>query len=134
GRVLIPAIAKAGAKLHTIVTTNGLNAVHYGKKFGFVKASTNTAELFEQKEINTLIIATRHDSHARLAAEALRSGRHVYVEKPLALSREELTEVETAYAEAVGRGAERVILVGFNRRFSPHVQRMREMLERTQGP
>lgn len=134
GRKLIPALAKAGANLHTIVTTNGLNAVHYGKKFGFANASTNTAEVFGQKEINTLVIATRHDSHARLAAEALRSGRHVYVEKPLALSHQELAEVEIAYAESATRGVAPNILVGFNRRFSPHVQRMREVLQGRKGP
>jgi predicted dehydrogenase/threonine dehydrogenase-like Zn-dependent dehydrogenase len=134
GRILIPALVKAGALLHTIVTTNGSNAVHYGKKFGFTKASTSAAELFAQKEINTLVIATRHDSHARLASEALRSGRHVYVEKPLALNREQLAEVETAYADSTAKGVAPIILVGFNRRFSPHVQRMREMLRETQGP
>jgi predicted dehydrogenase len=134
GRVLIPALAKSGAKLHTLVTTNGLNAVHYGKKFGFTKASTSAAELFALKEVNTLVIATRHDSHARLAAEALRSGRHVYVEKPLALNREQLAEVESAYAESAKQGAAPILLVGFNRRFSPHVQRMREMLRGTKGP
>ncbi|OLB91256.1 MAG: dehydrogenase [Acidobacteria bacterium 13_1_20CM_4_57_11] len=134
GRVLIPAMVKAGAQLHAIATTNGSNAVHYGKKFGFAKASTSTAELFAQREINTVFIATRHDSHARLASEALRSGRHVYVEKPLALNREQLAEVEAAYAESAAQGAAPIILVGFNRRFSPHVQRMREMLPRMQGP
>lgn len=134
GRILIPALVKAGAKLHTIVTTNGLNAVRHGRKFGFSKASTSSAELLNQKEVNTLFIATRHDSHARLASEGLRSGRHVYVEKPLALNREQLDEVETAYTESAAQGAAPIILVGFNRRFSPHVQRMREMLRGTQGP
>jgi predicted dehydrogenase/threonine dehydrogenase-like Zn-dependent dehydrogenase len=134
GRILIPALAKAGAALHTVVTSNGLHAVHYGKKFGFAKASTSTGELFAQKEINTVVIATRHDSHARLASEALRSGRHVYVEKPLALSREQLTEVETAYAESAAQGTAPVFLVGFNRRFSAHVRRMRELLRETPSP
>ena len=134
GRILIPALAKAGAELHTLVTANGLNAVHYGKKFGFAKASTCTDELFAQKEINTLFIATRHDSHARLASEALRGGRHVYVEKPLALNLKQLTEVETAYAESAAQGVAPIILVGFNRRFSPHVRRMREVLRGMQGP
>jgi predicted dehydrogenase/threonine dehydrogenase-like Zn-dependent dehydrogenase len=134
GRVLIPALVKAGAKLHTIVTTNGSNGVHYGKKFGFTKASTSTAELFAQKEINTFFIATRHDSHARLASEALRSGRNVYVEKPLALNREQLAEVEAAYTKSAAEGAAPILFVGFNRRFSPHVQRMREMLRGVQGP
>src|SRR5256886_7472173 len=127
-------MVKAGAQPHAIATTSGSNAVHYGKKFGFPKASTSTAELFAQREINTVFIATRHDSHARLASEALRSGRHVYVEKPLALNREQLAEVEAAYAESAAQGAAPIILVGFNRRFSPHVQRMREMLPRMQGP
>jgi predicted dehydrogenase len=134
GRVLIPELSKAGAGLHTIVTANGLNAVHYGKKFAFANASTNVADLFAQKEINTVVVATRHDSHAQFASEALRSGRHVYVEKPLALSREQLIEVETAYAESAAQGAAPIILVGFNRRFSPHVERMQQILRRTQGP
>jgi predicted dehydrogenase len=134
GRILIPALAKAGAELHTLVATNGLHAVHYGRKFGFAKASTSVAELLAQKEVNTLFIATRHDSHARLASEALRSGRHVYVEKPLALNRVQLSEVETAYAESAAQGAAPILLVGFNRRFSPHAQRMREMLRGTPGP
>ena len=134
GRVLIPALAKAGTQLHTIVTTNGSSGIHYGKKFGFTKASTSVADLLAQKEVNTVFIATRHDTHARLASEALRSGRHVYVEKPLALNREQLAEVESAYAESAAQGAGPIIFVGFNRRFSPHVQRMREMLRGSHGP
>ncbi|MGB6233325.1 MAG: bi-domain-containing oxidoreductase [Candidatus Acidiferrales bacterium] len=134
GRTLIPALAKAGADLHTIVTTNGLNAVHYGKKFGFARASTNVGDMLAQNEINTVIITTRHDSHAQLSSEALRSGRHVYVEKPLALNREQLAEVEAAYAQSAANGDSPIILVGFNRRFSPHVQRMREILSVTKCP
>jgi predicted dehydrogenase/threonine dehydrogenase-like Zn-dependent dehydrogenase len=134
GRVLIPQLVKAGASLHTLVTTNGLSAAHYGRKFGFANASTSTAELFLAKEVNALVIATRHDTHALLASEALRKGRHVYVEKPLALNREQLDEVEAAYAESAAKGAAPVIFVGFNRRFSPHVRRMRKMLRGTPGP
>jgi predicted dehydrogenase/threonine dehydrogenase-like Zn-dependent dehydrogenase len=133
GRILIPALAKAGVQLHTLVSTNGLNAVHYGKKFGFSRASTRTDELFAQKEVNTVFIATRHDSHARLASEALRSGHHVFVEKPLALNRAQLVEIESAYAESATQGAP-ILLVGFNRRFSPHVQLMRGLLRKTEGP
>jgi predicted dehydrogenase/threonine dehydrogenase-like Zn-dependent dehydrogenase len=134
GRVLIPALAKAGAGLHTIVSTNGLSAAHFGNKFGFTNAATSIEQLFAAKEVNTLVIATRHDSHARLTSEALRNGRHVYVEKPLALNLKQLEEVETAYAEALAKGAAPVFFVGFNRRFSPHTQRMKELLRGTQGP
>ena len=134
GRVLIPALVKSGAKLHTIVTMNGMNAVHQGQKFGFAKASTSVDELFAQKQVNTVFISTRHDSHARLASESLRSGRHVFVEKPLALNREQLAEVEASYAASAAMAAAPKILVGFNRRFSPHVGRMREMLRELHGP
>lgn len=134
GRVLIPALAKAGATLHTVATTNGLSAVHYGKKFGFFQASTSIEELLAQDAINVVVIATRHDSHAQLTSRGLRSGRHVYVEKPLALNREQLAEVESAYAESMTKGMPRILLVGFNRRFSPHVRRMREILGKLQGP
>jgi predicted dehydrogenase len=134
GRVLIPILAKSGAQLHTIVTANGLNGVHYGKKFGFARTSTSTEELFGQREINAVVIATRHDSHAPLAAQALRGGRHVFVEKPLALNQEQLAEVETAYTESLKQGAAPVLMVGFNRRFSPHVLRMKKILNEAQGP
>jgi predicted dehydrogenase/threonine dehydrogenase-like Zn-dependent dehydrogenase len=133
GRVLIPALARAGANLHTLVTTDGLHSVHYGKKYGFFKASTTAAELFAEKEINTVVIATRHDSHASLAAEALRSGRNVFVEKPLALSKDQLLEVEVAYGEIAATGVTPFLVVGFNRRFSPHAQRMRELLKEIPG-
>ena len=134
GRVLLPIVAKLGAELHTIASANGLSAVHYGKKFGFANASSSVEELLAAKGINTLFIATRHDSHARLASDGLRSGRHIYVEKPLALSREQLEEVEQAHRQAAERGLERIMMVGFNRRFSPHSQRMREILRRIEGP
>lgn len=133
GRVLLPALAATSACLDTIVTSSGVNAVFYGKKFGFARASTDSAEIFNNTSINTVVIATRHDSHATLAARALRTGRHVYVEKPLALDAAQLTEVEEAYG--VESGARRpILMVGFNRRFSPHVQRMQALLRETSGP
>jgi predicted dehydrogenase len=134
GRVLIPALAKAGVHLQMIVTANGLNSIHFGKKFNFSKASTSTSELFGDDKINTVTIATRHDSHARFAAEALRSGRNVYVEKPLALSLEQISEVEGSYADSLAAGPAPILMVGFNRRFSPHVQRMKKLLQGIQGP
>ncbi len=134
GRVLIPTLSKTEAQLHTLVTTNGLNGVHYGKKFGFHNASTSVEELFAQTEINTLVIATRHDSHARLTADGLRSGRHVYVEKPLSLSEEQLAEVVAAYGDSARMAVPPILMVGYNRRFSPHVQRMKEILKVAQGP
>jgi predicted dehydrogenase len=134
GRILLPALAATGARLHTVVTASGLNGVHYGRKFGFMKTSTSTDELFDTPDINTVVITTRHDTHAALTAQALRTGRHVYVEKPLALTMAQLLEVESSYADAIARGTPPILMVGFNRRFSLHIKRIKQALERVEGP
>lgn len=134
GRILIPALAKAGAELHTLVTNTGVNAVHYGKKFNFHKASSDSSEVFANERINAVVIATRHESHARLASEALRAGKSIYVEKPLALTHEQLSEVESAYTDSISCGHNPVLMIGFNRRFSSHIRKMRTILESGHGP
>ena len=117
-RVLIPAFAAAGATLHTALSRHGVSAVHVAKKFGFGQASTDSDALLGHPEVDTLVIATRHGSHARLVLAALRAGKHVFVEKPLCLGLDELAAIE---AELATRPSQR-LMVGFNRRFSPHVQ------------
>ena len=122
--VLLPGLAKLpDAMLATLCTASGSSASETGKKFGFGHATTSADEVFGDPAIDAVVIATRHDSHASYVCEALRRGKHVLVEKPLCLSREELAEVEQVLAEL---GAERPILtVGFNRRFSPHTAALR---------
>lgn len=87
-RVLIPALKKAGVQLHSVASSGGLSGAIAGRNDGFAQASSSHAELLANPDINTVVIATRHDSHARLAAEAIAAGKHVFVEKPLALSLE----------------------------------------------
>ncbi|MGH8020137.1 MAG: bi-domain-containing oxidoreductase, partial [Opitutaceae bacterium] len=105
GQTLLPALAKTGARLHTIISGGGVTAVHLGRKFRFEHAGTSAAEVFADPEINTVLITTRHDSHARYVLEALRAGKRVFVEKPLCLSLEELEEI----GGAVGGEARDVI-------------------------
>ena len=124
GRVLMPAFRAAGALLHTVVTTGGINGLHYGRKFGFAKVSTDLDILLAEGAIDTVVIATRHDSHAALVLQALRAGKHVFVEKPLALRLTELAEIE---AELASRPTQR-LMVGFNRRFAPQIVRMKALL------
>jgi len=124
GRVLIPAFKSAGAQLHTIVSAAGVSAAHNGRKHGFIRASTDAYQVIDDPAIDAVAIATRHDSHARYVLRALRSGKHVFVEKPLCLTMQELSEIER---EAVARPAQ-MLMVGFNRRFAPHVLRMKELL------
>jgi len=133
-RVLIPAFRAAGAQLHTIVTAGGINGVIHGEKAGFTEASTDPASLFEGDGVNTVAIVTRHDSHASLAAEALAAGRHVFVEKPLAIDRHGLEAVSSAYDEAHAAGRGPQLMVGYNRRFAPQVKKMKELLDAVREP
>jgi predicted dehydrogenase/threonine dehydrogenase-like Zn-dependent dehydrogenase len=125
GRVLIPAFKAAGAVLHTAVSELGVSAVHYGRKFGFAQASTDVEALLGDSSVDTVVIATRHASHARLALAALRSGKHVFVEKPLCTSLDELGELEQLLAVERPRG---FLMVGFNRRFAPLVVKLKSLL------
>src|SRR5690606_33157266 len=97
-RMLIPAFKVAGAQFHTIVTAGGINGVIHGAKAGFAEASTDIDAMLANPIINTVAIVTRHDSHARLVCHALKAGKNVFVEKPLAITQPELDEVKATYA------------------------------------
>jgi predicted dehydrogenase len=100
-----------------IAGSGGLSAKSGAKRFGFRYCTTESGNIFRDPAINIVAILTRHDMHASQAIEALRSGKHVFVEKPLCLTEEELRDVVDAY-EAAGN---RMLMVGFNRRFAPFV-------------
>jgi predicted dehydrogenase/threonine dehydrogenase-like Zn-dependent dehydrogenase len=133
-RMLIPAFKAAGAQFHTIVTAGGLNGVIHGSKAGFSQASTDIGAMLANPTINTVAIVTRHDSHARFVSQALEAGKHVFVEKPLAIEEEDLAQVQSAYNQAVDKGLKPHLMVGFNRRFSPQVQKMKALLGAVKEP
>jgi predicted dehydrogenase/threonine dehydrogenase-like Zn-dependent dehydrogenase len=134
-RVLIPALKRAGAQLDTIVSSAGVTGYHHGRKSGFAFASTDVqADVLGNERVDAVIIATRHDTHARFAGEALAAGKHVFVEKPLALALEEVDAVESAWRAAAERGAPRLLMVGFNRRFAPLVAKMKALLAPVGAP
>jgi predicted dehydrogenase len=130
GRVLIPAFKAAGAGLHTVVSGGGVSAVHFGKKFGFANAATETGAVLDCTDIDTVVIATRHDAHAAQVLAALRAGKHVFCEKPLCLTAGELAQIEL---EARQR-PELILMVGFNRRYAPHVVKMKSLLAAIEAP
>ena len=114
--MLLPLLKKRGdVVLRSVMTRNGSHALHASKRFGFENACTGTEDVLNNPAINLVFISTRHDSHATLASQALRAGKHVWVEKPLALTLEELKEVTTALKENPSCR----LVVGFNRPFSP---------------
>ena len=135
-RILIPAFNAAGAQFHTIVTEGGINSVVYGANVGFAEASTDIEGLLANTTINTVVIVTRHDTHASFVVEALRAGKHVFVEKPLAIDMHGLNNVRATFDAAqrsVLKGGPQV-MVGFNRRFSPQVQKMKALLASVKEP
>jgi predicted dehydrogenase len=134
GRILIPALAKTPAVLHNLVSQRGVTASHFGRKFGFAAASSDVQAAIEDAAVNSVVIATRHDSHADLVCQALRAGKHAFVEKPLALTLDELAEIETCYQAQIAIGHQRHLTVGFNRRFAPHVVKAKALLAPVKAP
>jgi predicted dehydrogenase/threonine dehydrogenase-like Zn-dependent dehydrogenase len=132
--VLIPAFKEAGARLRSVASSGGVSGLHAGRKFGFERTTTDTDGVFSDAEGNTIVISTRHDSHASMVCQALRAGKHVFVEKPIALKTEELRAIEAARTEAIANGAAPIVMVGFNRRFAPHVARLKSLLSGVSGP
>ncbi|OFW71171.1 MAG: dehydrogenase, partial [Acinetobacter sp. RIFCSPHIGHO2_12_41_5] len=133
-RILIPAFKKASSQLHTIVTSGGINGVIHGEKTGFAEASTDIDDLLNNKDINTVAIATRHNSHAYFVERVLSAGKNVFVEKPLALTVEEIEKIETIYNQNIQNNQYARVMVGFNRRFSPQVQKMKTLLDTVKEP
>ncbi len=128
-RFLLPALQKSGCRLKTIVSSGGSSAAEAARKFGAEQASTDFDAALRDADVNTVIIATRHNSHADLTCRALREGKHVFVEKPLAISHDELGEVQASYVDASS-----LLMVGFNRRFAPMTVRAKELLDQVVGP
>ncbi len=129
--MIAPCLAKTGARLKYVVgRTKPADAHHLAKRSGFENASTDLEAVLADPEVNTVVIATGHDSHAALVCKALEAGKHVFVEKPLAINRGQLDQV----VDCVHRHESQQLMVGFNRRFSPHVRKMRDLLKGRSEP
>jgi predicted dehydrogenase/threonine dehydrogenase-like Zn-dependent dehydrogenase len=127
--MLLPFYKDEGVDFRAITTASGITARDIAEKYGFNYCATNAGDVLEARDVNLVVVATRHDLHAELARRALLSGKHVFVEKPLALSDEELDGVLEAAANSDGR-----LMVGYNRRFSPLARAAREFFDGRQAP
>ena len=125
---MIPAFYKAGARFHTLAASTVIGPFQVGSKFGLRKASTDVSALMADSSCNTLVIATRHDSHASLVQQALAAGKHVFVEKPLCITSEQLADIQAVHT------GEQLLMVGFNRRFAPLLTELRQHLDFLSGP
>ena len=128
-KILLPNFKTAGAEFCSIASASGVSARDVGTKYGFKRFLSDARSVIDDDEANLIVIATRHGSHAELATLALERGKHVFVEKPLALNDAELNSVLEAAS-----GSEGQLLVGFNRRFSPLAARAKEFFADRQAP
>jgi predicted dehydrogenase/threonine dehydrogenase-like Zn-dependent dehydrogenase len=119
--------------LQAVVTRTGHSAAAVGRQFGAAYVSTDYEAVLADPEVDAVLIATRHNLHGAMALAALRAGKHVLVEKPLALAEAELDALDT-FIRAAGDRPLPVLLTGYNRRFSPYARRMAEVLRGRTGP
>lgn len=104
-----------------VMTNSGTTSKRVAERFGFEFCTSNEDDILKSDDINTLFIATRHDSHAKYVIEGLRNGKNVYVEKPLCLTLDELVEVQQVCKEK-----QKSVMIGFNRRFAPLAQKIKQ--------
>jgi predicted dehydrogenase/threonine dehydrogenase-like Zn-dependent dehydrogenase len=131
GRVLLPAFREAGAVMDTVVSSQGMSGTQVGKKLGFRFSATDPEEVFKSDSINAVVIVTQHDSHASYVARAIASSKHVFVEKPLAISLADIDKIERAY---LANSKNPIVMIGFNRRFAPFVRQVKSQLDKRADP
>ena len=120
---MLPALKGSNAKLKYIASQGGVSGTAIAKKYNFTNSTTNYKEILNDKDVDLVVITTRHDLHAKMAIEALNAGKHVFVEKPMALNNEELEDIIQAQ-----QTSGKTVTIGFNRRFSPHIQKIKSLI------
>jgi len=131
---LLPAIKQvSGVEFVGVCSATGIRSRHAAEKFGFQYCTTDEQEILSDARISTVLIATRHHLHARQVVKALNAGKHVFCEKPLCLSQEELADVVRSYSRSA-QTQEPFLMVGFNRRFAPMTRKMKAFLSEIHEP
>ncbi len=131
--MLLPHLqAMPGVVIRAVCTATGINAKALAEKVRAEYCTTDAEAVLHDAAVNAVLIGTRHDSHARLVVKALEAGKHVFVEKPLCLTEQELDAIRAVYEDKAQKGL--TLTVGFNRRFSPHAVAARRFFERRENP
>lgn len=131
-QVVIPVLHEYGCHLKYICSSSGVSSSQLGKKFDF--CTSDSRFIFEDGEVNTVLITTRHNSHAKLTMLAMEAGKHVFVEKPLCIKSQELNDIVALQNRLNETSTPPILMVGFNRRFAPHVLKIKELITRKNLP
>ncbi len=133
--VLFPAFRNvADAKMHALYTGRGVTGKHFGEKFGFQYCTSQSSQLLADENVDAVVIATRHSSHAQQVLSALRAEKHVFCEKPLCLDDASLLTIVEEHRRISESGTAPIVMAGFNRRFSPMAQSMRGFVAEIREP
>ena len=133
--VLLPAFQQlSDVSMHALYSGRGVTGKHFGEKFGFKYCTSQVTEFLADENVHAVVIATRHSSHAQQVLSALRAGKHVFCEKPLCIDEPSLLTIVEEYRRISEAGAAPLLMIGFNRRFSPMATAMREFLAKVQEP
>lgn len=124
---MLPALKGSGAQYKYIASKGGVTGTAMAQKHGFSHSTTNVEDVLHDSTVDLVLITTRHNLHANMTVKCLEAGKHVFVEKPLALNKEELDKVIEAQQKSG-----KTVMVGFNRRFSPHAEKMKALLGSSQ--
>ncbi|MDY0093666.1 MAG: bi-domain-containing oxidoreductase [Candidatus Vecturithrix sp.] len=126
---LLPALSRTTARLVAVADINGMAAAHAARKFGAEKAVSDYRLVLDNPDIQAVFVLVGHHLHSRFIIEVLAAGKHVFVEKPLAINENQLQEILSIYPSPLTSHSSRIhLMVGFNRRFSPHTVKIRELL------
>ena len=120
---MLPALKGTGAGYKCIASAGGVSGTALAKKYGFSQSTTDYKEILNDEDVDLVLITTRHDKHACMSIESLAAGKHVFVEKPLALNNEQLEQIAAAHSQS-----KTTLTVGFNRRFSPHALKVKSLV------
>jgi len=132
--ILMPALARTAATTKYVADINGAAAQHLAAKYGVANAVSDHRLILDDPDVKAVVVVLQHHLHAQMICEALEAGKHVFVEKPLCITEDELGNVLSAYESAIGNRQSAILSVGFNRRFSPHTEKIREVLSGRGGP
>ena len=130
---VLPCLKRTGAHLKMIASSGGTSGTQCAKKYGISQSTIDYKEILNDNDIDTVIITTRHSSHAKLVVESINAGKNTFVEKPLALTQVELNQIIEAYNNQQKKANSQTLTIGFNRRFSPHLIKLKQSMGESAG-
>ena len=133
-RILIPNLKKEGVEIKTVVSQHGLSGYFSAKKNKIPNSTTDYKKIINDPNINTVVISTRHNMHCDLVIESLNNNKNVFVEKPLCINEEELSNIQDCYNRLLAQNKNPKLMVGFNRRFAPHTIRVKQYIAQSTKP